>query len=208
MLVEKGWFITTLQFGPDDVFFVEDWDETPVGPYCALVHFTPDDHRTLYVSSEAGKELISTIHRCDEKVVTEIDSLRSGGCWTIGLNTGDKGELRIEVDYKETALLKLANPIVSYTPEVITRSPLYCRIVPRLAAPVLGTDPDQKMMGLTEMGRETRFRFHKIFMVPSARCSWGGKDIGPMTDCCYAHDMGDHKPTSKPVVVNLSLIVD
>jgi len=208
MLVEKGWFIITLQFGPDDVFFFEDWDETPAGPYRALVHFTPEDYRTLYVSSEEGQDIISTIHRFDEKIVTDITSRRQNGRWNIELDTGEKGMLHMEVDYKATPLLRAVNPTLRFIPDAITRNPLYCKLVPKLAAPLMGTDPNQKMSGCTEMGRRSRFRFEGIYMVTGARCTWDGTDLGPLTDCGYQHDMGDYRPVSKPAISHLSLIVE
>ncbi len=208
MLVEKGWFIPTLQFGPDDVFLFEDWDETPAGPYRALFHFTPEDLRTLYVSSEGGRDLVSSIHRFDEMRVSDISSRRQGGRWTIEVDTGEKGALRMEVAYHETTLLKAVNPVVSHTPDAIARNPLYCRLLPRLAAPIMGTDPGQKIMGVTETGRNTRFRMERIYMVASASCSWGGVDLGPMVDCCYQHDMGAYKTISKAMVSYLALIVE
>jgi hypothetical protein len=208
MFVEKGWFIITLQFGPDDVFVFEDWDETPAGPYRALFHYTPQDFRTLYVNSEEGRDLVSTIHRFDERIVTDIASRRQDGRWTIEVDTGDEGTLHMEVDYRETLLLKVVNPIVRLTPDMIARNPLYCKLVPRLAAPLMGTDPNQKMAGVTEMGRRSRFRIDRIFMVTGACCTWGGADLGPLTDCCYQHDMGDYRPVSKPVISYLSLIVE
>jgi hypothetical protein len=208
MLVETGWFIPTLQFGPEDVFLFEDWDDTPAGPYSALFHFSPEDHRTLYVSSAEGRDLVSTIHRFDEMHVVEVVSRREDGRWTVDVDTRDKGELHMEVDYRETTLLKLVNPIACRTPDVIARNPLYCKMLPRLAAPIMGTDPEQKIMGVTEMGRNTRFRMDRIFVVSSARCRWGGKDLGPMVDCCYAHDMGAYKTISKAMVSYLSLFVE
>ena len=208
MFVETGWFIPTIQFGPDDVFLCEDWDETPQGPYTAIFHFSPEDYRTLYVSNPQGRDLVSTIHRFDEMHVTDITSQRSNGRWSIEADTGEKGVLRMEVDYRETTLLKLVNPIASHTPDVIARNPFYCKMLPRLAAPIMGTDPEQKIMGVTEMGRDTRFRMDRIFVVTSARCSWDGKDLGPMVDCCYSHDMGAYKTISKAMVSYLSLFVD
>ncbi len=208
MLVEKGWFIPTLQFGPDVVFLFEDWDETPVGPYRALFHFTPEDFRTLYVSGEEGRDLVSAIHRFDEMRVTDIASQRLGGRWSIEVDTGEKGALHVEVDYRETALLKVVNPIARHTPDIIARNPLYCRLLPRLAAPIMGTDPEQKIMGVTEMGRSTRFRTDRIFKVTSARCTWNGVDLGPLVDCCFAHDMGAYRTISKPMVSYLSLLVE
>lgn len=208
MLVEKGWFIPTLQFGRDDVFLVEDWYDTPAGPYKAVFHFTPEDHRTLYVNSETGRDLVSTIHRFDEMRVTEVESRRVGGRWSIEVDTGDKGDLRIEVDYRETPLLKAVNLVARRTPDVIARNPLYCKLLPRLAAPILGTDPGQKLMGVTEMGRNTRFRLERVFEVDSARCVWGGKEPGPLVDCCFKHDMGAYSTISKPMVSYLYLFVD
>ena len=208
MLVEKGWFIPTIQFGANDVFLCEDWDETPAGPYRAVFHFTPEDHRTLYVSSVEGRDLVSTIHRFDEIHVAAISSLRMGNRWSIGLDSGDRGELRMEVDYGETPLLKAVNPIASRVPESIARNPLYNRLLPRVAAPLMGTDPDQKLMGMTEMGRNTRFRMERIFKVTSARCTWGGEDLGPLTDCCFRHDMGVYATISKPMVSHLWLYVE
>lgn len=208
MLVERGWFIPTVQFGRHDVFLCEDWDETPVGPYRAVFRFSPEDYRTLYVSSEEGRDLVSTIHRFDDMVVTPVESRRRGNRWSIELGSGDGGELRMEFTYEENLLLKLANPVVSRTPDVIARNPVYCRLLPRIAAPLLGTDPGQKIMGVTEMGRNTRFRMERIFKVTSARCTWGGEDLGPLTDCCFQHDMGAYKTISKPMVSYLSLIVE
>ena len=208
MLVERGWFIPTLQFGPHDVFLCEDWDETPVGPYRAVFHFSPDDRRTLYVSSEEGRDLVSTIHRFDETVVTPLDSRREGNRWSIALDTGERGELRMEVDYAENALLKMVNPIVRRTPDVIARNPLYCWLLPRLAAPFLGSDPEQKIMGVTEVGRSTRFRMERVFKVTSARCTWGGEDLGSLRECGFRHDMGAYKTISKPMVSYLTLIAE
>ena len=208
MFVEKGWFIPTLQFGPEDVFLFEDWDETPAGPYRALFHFTPGDFRTLYVNSEKGRDLVSTIHRFDETHVVDVRSRRQDGRWSIEVETGEKGILAIQVNYRETPLLKAINPIASRTPEFIARNPLYCRFLPRLAAPLMGTDPNQKIAGATELGRRSRFRMDRLFKVTSARCTWDGRDLGPLTDCCFQHDMGAFRPLSKAMVSYLTLVVD
>ncbi len=207
-VLEKGWFIPTLQFGPEDVFLVEDWEETPAGPYKAVFHFTPDDFRTLYVSSEAGRDLVSTIHRFDATKVTQVESRRDGGRWTIEADTGERGTLRMEVDFAETALLKLVNPVLGFIPDLISRNPLYCRLVPRLAAPLMGTDPQQKIAGKTELGRDTRFRMERVFTVAAARCTWGGEELGPLAECRYQHDMGAYRPVSKAMISHLYLIVD
>lgn len=69
--MERGCFIPTLQFGRKEVFLVEDWSESPVGPYKAAFHFTHDDHRTLYIDRKEGADFVSTIHRFDRIVVTE-----------------------------------------------------------------------------------------------------------------------------------------
>lgn len=208
MIVEKGWFVPTIQFGPDDVFLIEDWDETPVGPYSAVFHFSPQDFRTLYASNERGRDLVSTIHRFDEKHVVEMESRHRDGCWTVEADTGEKGVLRIEIDYGETALLRMVNPALRFVPDLIARNPLYCKLVPKVAAPLMGTDPDQKMMGTTETGRGTRFRMQRIFVVAGASCSWGGRAVAPLTECRYRHDMGAYKTISKAMVSYLSLIVE
>lgn len=208
MFVERGWFIPTLQFGPDDVFLVEDWEDTPVGPYRAIFHFTPEDHRTLYVSGEAGRDLVSGIHRFDHRVVTSVASHRADGRWFIEADTGEKGELRIEVEYGENLPLRTVNRIAPRIPDSVARNPLYCRLLPRLSAPLLGTDPGQRIAGVTEMGRRSRFRLHRVYRVTGARCTWGGRDLGPLCDCLYQHDMGDFRPTSKAMVSYLELYVD
>jgi len=208
MIVEKGWFIPTLQFGPDDVFLFEDWEDTPAGPYRAVFHFTPRDFRTLYVNNAEGGDLVSSIHRFDEKHVVDVKSQRRDGRWTIEADTGDKGNLRIEIEFRETPMLKAVNPIACRVPEVLARNPLYCRMLPRLAGPLLGIDPNQKITGITEMGRKGRFRLDRIFKVTGGRCTWGGKDLGPLTDCSFQHDMGDFRLTSKAVVSYLSLFVE
>lgn len=208
MFVEKGWFIPTLQFGPDHVFLFEDWEETPAGPYRALFHFTPGDFRTLYASTSPGRDLVSTIHRFDATHVVDIKSRREGGIWWIEAETGEKGKLEMHIDLQETAMLKLLNPIASHMPDLIARNPLYCRLLPRLAGPLLGTDPSQKIMGKTEMGRQTRFRVERIHKVAGGSCNWGGEDLGTLRDCCFQHDMGAYRPVSKAVACYLSLFVE
>ncbi|MDI6873221.1 hypothetical protein [Candidatus Solincola sp.] len=208
MLVERGWFIPTLQFGPHDVFLVEDWEDTPVGPYRAIFHFTPDDFRTLYVSGEESGDLVSGIHRFDRRVVTPIVSRRVDGRWVIEADTGERGELRMEVEYGETMPLRVVNSIAPRIPDGVARNPLYCRLLPRLSAPLLGTDPGQRIAGVTELGRRSRFRLHRIYKVTGARCAWDGRDLGPLRDCLYRHDMGDFRPTSRAVVSYLELYVD
>jgi hypothetical protein len=207
MQVEKGWFIPTVQFGDAHVFLFEDWEQTPVGPYRALFHFTPDDFRTLYVSSSMGGDLLSTIHRFDRILVVDIRSLRQHLKWSIELEAGERGNLEIELDLKETTMLRIINLIAPHVPEVIARSPIYCGLLPRLAGPIIGTDPSQKMMGLTELGRDTRFRVDRMYKITGGRCIWGGEDLGRLTDCCFEHDMGAYRPVSKPIASYLSLFI-
>ncbi len=208
MIVEKGWFIPTLQFGPDDVFLVEDWEETPAGPYRAVFHFTPEDYRTLYVDGKEGGELVSSLHRFDRRVVTSINSRRRDGKWILEVDTGERGILRLEVAYGEDKVLRLANRLTPHLPEAVAANRIFCRLLPRLAAPLLGTDPGQRIVGVTELGRHVRFRLEKIYTVTDARCSWAGRDLGPLCECRYSHDMGDFRPVSRAVVSRLSLLAD
>lgn len=208
MVVERGWFIPTLQFGLEDVFLVEDWEDTPVGPYRAVFHFTPDDYRTLYVSGEEGRDLVSSVHRFDREVVTSVDSRRADGRWVIEVDTGDRGELRIEVDYGDTPALRAVNLLAPRIPEALARNALYCRLLPLISAPLLGTDPGQRIAGVTELGRYSRFRLRLVYKVKDARCLWDGRDLGPLRECRYRHDMGDFRPTTKAMVSYLELHVE
>ncbi|MBC7248124.1 MAG: hypothetical protein H5T73_10145 [Actinobacteria bacterium] len=208
MIVERGWFIPALQFGPSDVFLIEDWEETPVGPYRAVFHFTPEDFRTLYVDSEGGRDLVSSIHRFDRMQVVPVASRRTGGLWTVEVAAGDRDALRIEVEYAERGVLKAVNRVAPRIPEAVAGSALYCRFLPRLAAPLLGTDPGQRIAGVTELGRRCRFRLDAIYRVVDANCRWGGRDLGPLRECCFSHDMGDFRLTSKAMVSYLTLRVD
>lgn len=208
MIVERGWFIPALQFGPEDVFLIEDWEETPVGPYRAVFHFTPEDFRTLYVDSEGGRDLVSSIHRFDRMQVVPLASRREGGLWTIEVATRDGDALCIEVEYVERGVLKAVNRVAPRIPEAVAGSSLYSRILPRLAAPLIGTDPAQRIAGMTELGRHCRFRLDAIYGVIAARCVWGGRDLGSLRECRFPHDMGDFRPTSKAMVSYLVLKVD
>jgi hypothetical protein len=184
------------------------WEETPVGPYRAIFHFDPEDLRTLYASTPEGGDFVSQVHRFDEMYVTDIDSRRGENRWVIEADTGDKGRLKMEIDYRETPMLKVANPIAAHTPEVVARNSLYCKILPRLAAPIMGTDPNQKLAGVTETGRFSRFQMHRIYKVTNGSCKWGDSDLGPLTDCCFQHDLGDYRPISKAMVTYLTLFLE
>jgi hypothetical protein len=208
MIVEKGWFIPTLQFGPDDVFLFEDWEETPVGPYRAVFHFSPEDYRTLYVNNEEGRDLVSSIHRFDARHVVDISSRREHGKWTIEMDTGEKGPFKMEASYGATTILKVVNLLSPHLPQVITRNPLYCKLLPRIAAPIMKTDPNFKIIGATELGRIARFRMDLIYEVNKASCVWDGKDLGSLRDCCYKHNLGDNVPMTKSLASYLWLFVD
>jgi hypothetical protein len=197
-----------LQFGPDDVFLFEDWEETPVGPYRALFHLSRDDFRTLYVDGEEGKNVVCGIHRFDTTYVTEISSRRDSGVWIIDTDTKDRGFLNMEVSFEATTVLKAINRLAPHVPEVVARNPLYCKLLPRLASPIMGTDPDFKIAGLTEMGRKVRFRLDRIYSVTGGRCIWDGLDLGTLRDCSFRHDLGDMRPVNKPMALYLSLCVD
>lgn len=210
MLIEKGWMLPAIQFGPDDVFILEDWDETPAGPYRAIFHFNPDDYRTLYATTSGGSEIVSGIHRFEDENTLDIDMRRGDGEWTVEVDTGDRGILKMEIEYRETPLLKVVNPVACYMPDIVARSSLYCRMVPRLAGPIVGINPKQKMAGVTELERYSRFQISRIFKVTKGRCTWGDKDLGSMRDCCFEHDLGDFSltPPMKPIVSQLTLFVD
>ena len=116
----------------------------------------------------------------------------------------------MEMDYRETPVLKVVNPIACYTPGVIARSSIYCGIVPRLAGPIMGINPKQKIAGVTELNRSGRFQLSKVFKVTNGHCTWGEKDLGSLRDCCFKHDLGDFSfvPPMKPIVSKLTLFVD
>jgi hypothetical protein len=208
MIVEKGWFIPTLQFGQDDVFLFEDWEETPAGPYRAVFHFSPEDFRTLYVDSEEGRDLVSGIHRFNDMHVVDIISRREHGKWIFEMDTGERGAFKMEASYRATPVLKVVNLLSPHLPDMLVRNPLYCKLLPRIAAPIMGTDPNFKIIGATEMGRIARFRMDLIYEVAEARCIWDGKDLGPLVDCCYKHNLGDNVPMTKSLASYLSLYVD
>jgi hypothetical protein len=206
MEVESGFMIPTLQFGPDDVFLYEDWRESPVGPYRALFHYSPDDYRTLYADPSEGMDYVSTVHRFDRKVPSKIKP-----SWDIGRLKlevrSEQAEYDLEVEFKETLLLKLLNPFVVLMPDFISLNPVFQKVAPKLLAPLLGTDPDMKMGGVTEMGRTTLFKIQRVWMVTGGRCSCGGRDLGNLTECHYTHDMGDFRPISVAMLSKLELHV-
>ena len=204
---EKGWMVPTLQLG-GDFFLLEDWDGSPAGPYRAVFHFTPDGRRTLFIDREAAVEVISSIHRFDEIHVTDIVSERQGGKWVLEAETGKKGPLRLEVDYVETGALKVANALASLTPDVVSRSRVFCSLMPRLAAVVMGTDPKQRITGVTEIGTGCRFRVERMFKVERASATWGGKDVGDFVECTLSHDLGDFSPVSKAMVSRATLFFE
>ncbi len=206
MQVERGYMIPTMQFGPDDVFLYEDWEESPVGPYRALFHYSPDDFRTLYAQPRAGMDFVSTVHRFDRKVPSSIRPLWGPGTLKLEVRS-EEAEYYLEVRFRETPLLKLINPAVALMPAFVSFNPLFQKSAPRLLAPLLGTDPEQKMGGVTEMGRTTVFRIKKVWLVTGGSCSCGGRDLGGLTECHYRHDMGDFRPISRAMLSKLELYV-
>jgi hypothetical protein len=206
MQVEKGYMIPTMQFGPDDVFLYEDWEESPVGPYRALFHYSPEDFRTLYAQPEAGMEFVSTVHRFDRKVPSRIRTTWEAGRLRVEVRS-DEARYDLEVEFRETPLLKLLNPLVSMAPAFLSLNPLFQKAAPRLLAPLLGTDPRQRMGGVTEMGRTTVFRIRRVWLVTGGSCSCGGRDLGDLTECHYEHDMGDFRPISRAMMTKLDLLV-
>ena len=206
MMVESGFMIPTLQFGPDDVFLYEDWRDSPAGPYRALFHYSPDDYRTLYADRPEGMEFVSTVHRFDRKVLAEVKPSWDVGRLKLQVRS-EPADYDLEVEFKETLLLKLMNPLVGMMPGFLSLNPFFQKIAPKLLAPLLGTDPGQKMGGVTEMGKTTLFKIQRVWMVTGGRCSCGGRDLGNLTECHYTHDMGDFQPISVAMMSKLELHV-
>jgi len=204
--LERGYMIPTLQFGPDDVFLYEDWEESPVGPYRALFHYSPEDFRTLYAEPEVGMEFVSGVHRFDRKVASRIRAAWEPGKLRVEVRS-EETLYELEVEFRETPLLKLLNPLVSIAPAFLSLNPLFQKAAPRLLAPLLGTDPDQRLGGVTEMGRSTVFRIMRVWLVIGGSCKRDGRDLGELTKCCYRHDMGDFRPISRPMMTKLELLI-
>lgn len=205
-MVESGFMIPTMQFGPDDVFLFEDWEKTPVGPYRALFHFTPEDFRTLYADRPEALELVSTIHRFDRTFLSSIRTKKEPGKITIDVISSDES-FHIEIAYGEPLLLKLLNPLAAHLPDFICMKEYYLKFAPRLLAPLLKTDPDQKMSGITEMGKKSTFRIYRIWRIAGGNCRKNGEEIGSIVECGYDHDMGDFRPVSKPILSKVDLLV-
>ncbi len=206
MLVERGLMIPTLQFGPDDVFLYEDWEDSPVGPYRALFHYSPDDFRTLYAWPERGMEFVSTVHRFDRKVPARIVPQWKTGGLDLKVRS-DEADYDLSVDFRETFLLKMLNPVVALMPPLVSLNPLFQKAAPRLLAPILGTDPEQRMGGVTETGRTTLFRILRVWTVTGGSCFRSGCSLGFLTECSYQHDMGDFRPIRTPMMSKLELYV-
>ena len=196
----------TLQFGPNDVFFIEDWASTPVGPYCGMVHFTPEDRRSLFASTQRGMDLLSTIHRADEKHLAQISSHRDADSWEFTVDGGDGGRFEFHLHY-EANLLKAANLMLPLVPKFIALNPLYLKLAPKLAAPLLGTPPDYTMAGVTEMGRDSAFKLDRVFLITGGSCVQGGRDLGPLTQCCFRHDMGAYRPSPVAMMSELQFYI-
>ncbi len=199
--------IPTLQFGGEDVFLYEDWEDTPVGPYRALFHFTPQDFRTLFASTPEALDLVPTVHRFDRVFLASIKTKRDWGNLRIEVSSAED-RYEIELGYEETPLLKVINPVAARVPDFICRNEFYLRIAPRMLAPLLGTDPNQKIGGVTEMGRKTRFRIYRMWKVTRGRCFHNGVELGILGECHFQHDMGDFRPICNPVMSKLDLIVE
>jgi hypothetical protein len=204
MKVESGFMIPTLQYGPDDVFLYEDWKDSPVGPYRALFHYAPDDVRTLYANTPEGLDMVPVIHRFDRRVLSDIKTTWDVGRVRVEVKS-DAEDYDLEVEFKETLLLKLLNPMLKLTPGFLLLNPFVQSIAPKLLAPVMGTDPDMAMGGVTETGTLVRFKIQRMWEVAGGRCSRGDKSLGNLTECHYDHDMGDFKPMSKAMMTKLEL---
>lgn len=206
MLVERGLMIPTLQFGPEDVFLYEDWEDSPVGPYRALFHYSPNDFRTLYAWPERGMEFVSTVHRFDRKVPAHVIPRWEPGRLELKVSS-EEADYDLSVGFKETFLLRMLNPLVALMPPYVSLNPFFQKAAPKLLAPILGTDPEQKMGGVTETGRTTLFRIQKVWMITGGSCSRDGCQLGFLTECCYGHDMGDFRPIRTPMMSRLELYV-
>lgn len=205
MKEERGFMLPTAQFGPNDVFVIEDWDSVPIGPYSALFHYAADGHRTLFASREAALDFVPHIHRFDEMHVAKIESKREGNSWSMSVDAGDAGTFEIDLRYRETLVLKVGNLFLPFIPTFLALNDFYLKTVPKVAGPLLGMGPNLKTFGKTETGTLVKMMLEKVYMVTEGKCIMNGKDLGPITDCTFHHDLGELVLIPKPIVSRLRL---
>ncbi len=205
MKEERGFMLPTVQFGAEDVFVIEDWDSVPIGPYRALFHYAADGRRTLFASNEKALDFVPHIHRFDEKHVAKIESRRDANSWSMKVDAGEAGRFEIELKFNETLILKVANLFLPFIPAFIALNNFYLKTIPKVAGPLLGMGPNLKTFGKTEAGTMVKMMLEKIYMVTDGKCVMNGKDLGPVTDCTFHHDLGELVLIPKPIVSRLRL---
>ncbi len=205
MKVESGLMIPTMQFGPDDVFLYEEWRESPVGPFRAFFHYGKDDTRTLYASTQEGLDMVPIIHRFDRRILSDIKADWGVGSLKLSVRNDSDESYDMEIQFKQTLLLKLAGPMLGLVPKFVLLNPAYQAAMPRLLAPIMGTDPNMKMGGKTETGTLVKFEIRNMWFLSGGQISRNGQGLGSLCDCCYDHDMGVFRPIPKPLMSKLSL---
>lgn len=208
MDIETGRFLATVQFGPETVFFFEDWDSAPAGKYAAIMRFYPDGSRTVYGSTESGIEYLSTVHKADNSKSAKIMSKMTDREWLIGIDSDDGSNIDIKLELDDSGIYKILNRILGITPKGVHFNRLAQVLTPVLLAPLLGTDPGQRMAGTTETGADITFVMKKMYAVKSGTCFIDGIDMGPLCPCSFAHDMGDFHTIPKPMASIIEMYLE
>ncbi|CAL8895906.1 hypothetical protein [Kocuria varians] len=173
------------------------WSATPHGPFADVMVAHPDGRRELLAPDDWVADFVSATYTFDTVTRVPVHVVRTGfsraSRWTV-----TAGALTWHFSVGPRALLGLALQAV---PRPLGESLGFARFT-NLVAPRLM--PGVRTLGTAGNGRTEWYSAHDLHAITYSRATWGGRDLGALTDMTPPPDFGFSSTPRRPSLTALT----
>ena len=176
------------------------WDRTPQGPFADVMVAHPDGRRELLAPTEWVADFVSATYSFDTVTRVPVSVQRTGfsraSRWTV-----TAGPLTWQFSVGPRAPLGL---LLQSVPRPLGASLPFARITNLVAPHVM---PGVQTLGTAGNGRTEWYSAYDLHAITFSRATWGGHDLGTLTDMTPPPDFGFSSTPRRPSLTALTSTV-
>lgn len=173
------------------------WSSTPHGPFADVMVAHPDGRRELLAPDPWVAEFVSATYTFDAVTRVPVSVTRTGfsrgSRWTV-----TAGPLAWQFSVGPRAPLGYLLQVV---PRPLGASLGFARLTDPVARRVM---PGVRTLGTAGGGRTEWYSAHDLHTITFSHATWGGHDLGPLTDMTPAPDFGFSSTPRRPSLTALT----
>ncbi|MGW2674327.1 hypothetical protein [Kocuria rhizophila] len=176
------------------------WDRTPQGPFADVMVAHPDGRRELLAPTDWVADFVSATYSFDTVTRVPVTVQRTGfsraSRWTV-----TAGPLTWQFSVGPRAPLGL---LLQSVPRPLGTSLPFARITNLVAPHVM---PGVQTLGTAGNGRTEWYSAYDLHAITFSRATWGGHDLGTLTDMTPPPDFGFSSTPRRPSLTALTSTV-